>query len=1137
VKKLLCFAALLSMLAILPAATTIITLNPNDPASYGTLNTNFANLKQSIDQIFPDAGVGLTTNLYLWTNSIEGIDDLIGVSYSSSYISNFTMYLETWLTNAATSGTTANSNAQVIATTKYVEDALEARGGGGGASSSTNSAVRIADALSLERQALFITNIAGTVYCEIEATGGGDIDYKWDGADYTVDCTGGGGVGGRARSEGLTPGTDAVPKLNYLYVVTNGANSAILTNSTTHPNGTSFAWVGVVTLQSAGETFTNGPFALQRYSDTVSHNGRGRASYNTERLRQEGAHWVSGVAASVTIDNGTSPDSVYVDTSAGVVYQLHRQAWSALSITNLFPAYVINDSVTAYTQVTNLNQITLDADGDAFSGKRYALRLYGYVASGDDGESRLLISLPTGSYVSASGAQADTSNYDVNTIPSDIHGGAFNIARLVFYWSAAGGGTITLVENQNTRGIAVNSAGGGGGTAQSQEFPDSTFRVFDNADSTKEIAFEASGITAGNTRTITMADEDITLHAGTLQAVLDAGDTATNGMTAAGYNYTNSTWVTVTNKTDEGIVDAMARLPAAGGSIFLPPGNYKIDKTMAIPTNNIHWVGAGRDVVVLDAASYTQTNDLTLLSDFDYITFSGFRVNAQKAGGTIFSVFGDAGVRSDYCVWENVWVNGADGYAWEMDATAGKGHQFISCIAEDSDVSGFACKVPNSQYVNCRAIDNDDEGFEIDGVGSLAVVCHAAGNGGAGFKVSEPDCLLSGCISRNNGEYSFWVTRENVSLIGCKGIRGGNTYYQYYVKGADYFHIASCTAESDNIIYAEYGFYVDDSHTGQMVSCSSEGHGTGGFFETNSVGNEFSINNAEGETGTKFDLGGTSGSYANFIGGKFGIGTDAPVKKLHVYEPTATCTLAVESDDANATVQLDGGGLTDRVYVEYKKSGTKYKYAGLTDSSVAEFDGTEYFIGEDADGDNSQLLIDGNGLVGIGTNIPAYLLHVDGTNYALAFTNAAGSLISEFSTDGTLAGDSDAALPTEKAVKTYVDALASTNWFSIEVQDPTNGLVYWAKAPFDGAHTLIEAFVKTHGMTCTVDVVRHYRTNLWYSLTTIETNIAGTLAGTSDTAFSSGAFTNGEVIGILPDQVSAFAITNFVRVDFKTTKP
>lgn len=42
-------------------------------------------------------------------------------------------------------------------------------------------------------------------------------------------------------------------------------------------------------------------------------------------------------------------------------------------------------------------------------------------------------------------------------------------------------------------------------------FVDSAFTIFDNGDTTKNIAFEASGITTATTRTITMIDEDLTI--------------------------------------------------------------------------------------------------------------------------------------------------------------------------------------------------------------------------------------------------------------------------------------------------------------------------------------------------------------------------------------------------------------------------------------------------------------------------------------------------------------------------------------------------------------------------------------------------------------------------------------------------
>lgn len=66
------------------------------------------------------------------------------------------------------------------------------------------------------------------------------------------------------------------------------------------------------------------------------------------------------------------------------------------------------------------------------------------------------------------------------------------------------------------------------------EFTDSTFRVQDNADATKEIAFEASGITTGTTRTLTVPDAS-----GTIALISD--------VTAAASPYTVGTVVTLSN--------------------------------------------------------------------------------------------------------------------------------------------------------------------------------------------------------------------------------------------------------------------------------------------------------------------------------------------------------------------------------------------------------------------------------------------------------------------------------------------------------------------------------------------------------------------------------------------------------------
>lgn len=58
------------------------------------------------------------------------------------------------------------------------------------------------------------------------------------------------------------------------------------------------------------------------------------------------------------------------------------------------------------------------------------------------------------------------------------------------------------------------------------EFSDATFRVQDNSDATKEIAFEASAITTATTRTITMPDADVDL--GLIATAIQSSEKAAN---------------------------------------------------------------------------------------------------------------------------------------------------------------------------------------------------------------------------------------------------------------------------------------------------------------------------------------------------------------------------------------------------------------------------------------------------------------------------------------------------------------------------------------------------------------------------------------------------------------------------------
>lgn len=74
----------------------------------------------------------------------------------------------------------------------------------------------------------------------------------------------------------------------------------------------------------------------------------------------------------------------------------------------------------------------------------------------------------------------------------------------------------TAYVNDDTAWVGYNGSSWGTITGGA-EFADNVFRIQDNGDATKEVAFEVSGITTGATRTITMPDEDV-----------DLGDLSTN---------------------------------------------------------------------------------------------------------------------------------------------------------------------------------------------------------------------------------------------------------------------------------------------------------------------------------------------------------------------------------------------------------------------------------------------------------------------------------------------------------------------------------------------------------------------------------------------------------------------------------
>jgi len=140
------------------------------------------------------------------------------------------------------------------------------------------------------------------------------------------------------------------------------------------------------------------------------------------------------------------------------------------------------------------------------SGRYFSLVLWGCISE-DTGDCKLFINLPSGSYNSAAGVTADTDKYANFTIPPEFKGTGFLISQWNLKHLPAASGTWTSVDEVDLRGLFPGISAGTG-TAASTQFPDNTFRIFDDLDSTKLIAFQASGLTTATTRTLTVQDAD-----------------------------------------------------------------------------------------------------------------------------------------------------------------------------------------------------------------------------------------------------------------------------------------------------------------------------------------------------------------------------------------------------------------------------------------------------------------------------------------------------------------------------------------------------------------------------------------------------------------------------------------------------
>ena len=374
------------------------------------------------------------------------------------------------------------------------------------------SAINSWNGSTLQQLNLDVTSDGATITASIEQSGGGDLTIIFSDGYYEWDTT-------PAATINLAAGTDTSPVLNYIFFLQ--STKTLSANTVGFPSTEHLA-IGIVFCPSASLVQTKGPYKLHEWEEhTIMPSNQGHIPDINNWVRNQNATWMSGVTPTLTITTNVGiPDNVIFTSIVGKVLQLHENDFPAFTGTP--DMYVVNDFTTPYMIVTDLNVLLTDSVGGNMSGRRFSLVIWGVM--NDDGESKLMVNLPAGTYGTNGALIADDDKFANFSIPPEFIGTGFLIAQYNLRHQGASGGTWSIIETVDLRGL-FPSISAGAGNVPSNLFEDSVFRIINTGDNTKQLAFDVSPVSPATTRTVTMLDADIDL-ADVVQGPSSATDTA-----------------------------------------------------------------------------------------------------------------------------------------------------------------------------------------------------------------------------------------------------------------------------------------------------------------------------------------------------------------------------------------------------------------------------------------------------------------------------------------------------------------------------------------------------------------------------------------------------------------------------------
>ena len=351
-----------------------------------------------------------------------------------------------------------------------------------------------------------------TVTMSLERSGGGDLTMNFSDGFTILDCT------SPVQTIALTPGaTDADPQTNYIYILQ--SNKVLTKALDKFPEGVEHIKIGFFFVSTATKAaFDDGVLINQNWNDHVAGtDSQGHTTHLGEQNRYNRGYF-SGLDANGT-DQGGGPDvsyfnfigaaEAYFKATSGIMYQLHRHAMPAINTQTGDDIHVANWFGDNYHELNNIADIVADSTGGSLANSYF--NVFFFDVGNKTGEYTPLIAMvPGGSYSTQGSATNDVDNFNNTTMPREFgldSSVGVPVCLMTLRWS----GGLTTLSHIFTKDFRQGGGTGSFGAGGTTDFADNQFDIFDSDDITRIINFDAGNITAGNTRTITMADANVDL--------------------------------------------------------------------------------------------------------------------------------------------------------------------------------------------------------------------------------------------------------------------------------------------------------------------------------------------------------------------------------------------------------------------------------------------------------------------------------------------------------------------------------------------------------------------------------------------------------------------------------------------------